>query len=48
MSLLTPEPTDYILEKALAGERISAPEALRLYEEADFLRLASVARDLRR
>ena len=48
MSLLTPEPTDYILEKALAGERISAPEALRLYEEADFLRLASGARDLRR
>ena len=47
MSLLRDEPTDPILEKALAGERISASEALDLYENADFVKVMSVARELR-
>src|SRR5512146_2176014 len=47
MSLLQSEPTDYILGKALAGERITPPEALELYRSADFLKIIAVARDLR-
>ncbi len=47
MSILKPESTDYILDKALAGDRISAAEALELYRSADFLKVMAVARELR-
>ncbi len=47
MGLLQSAPTDYILEKALAGERITPSEALELYRTADFLKIMAVARDLR-
>ena len=40
--------TDRILEKALEGERISSSEALKLYQEADFLKVQAVARELRK
>lgn len=39
--------TEYILDKALAGERISPAEALALYRDGDHLRIAMVARELR-
>jgi len=42
-----PETTDYILEKALSGERISTEEALKLYNSADFLKVAAAARAVR-
>jgi cyclic dehypoxanthinyl futalosine synthase len=41
------EPGDYILEKAIAGERISPAEALDLYNSADFLRVMAAAREIR-
>ncbi|MEJ2109301.1 MAG: CofH family radical SAM protein [Acidobacteriota bacterium] len=47
MTIFNPEPTDYILEKALAGERISADEALTLYDEADLLKIIAAAREIR-
>lgn len=47
MSLFPPQPTDYILEKAVAGERITSAEALALYQEADFVRVMGVAQQLR-
>ena len=47
MKLFASQTTDYILEKALGGERISPEEALKLYEEADFLKVQAVARELR-
>jgi cyclic dehypoxanthinyl futalosine synthase len=47
MNLLDSTPEDYILKKALAGERITPAEALRLYETGDFLRIMAVARELR-
>ncbi len=40
--------TDSIIEKALEGERISSAEALELYQEADFLKVQVVARELRK
>ncbi|HYK90694.1 MAG TPA: CofH family radical SAM protein [Acidobacteriota bacterium] len=39
--------SDYILEKALDGKRISAQEALELYDDADFLKVISAARVIR-
>ena len=48
MEFFSSEPTDYILQKALAGERISPSEALCLYQEADFLKVQTVARELRK
>jgi cyclic dehypoxanthinyl futalosine synthase len=45
--LLKPEPTDYILEKAIAGERIAPQEALELYNSADFLKVIAAAREVR-
>ena len=45
--LLKTEPTDYILEKACAGERITPGEALTLYREADFLKVMTTARAVR-
>ncbi len=39
--------TDAILEKAVDGERITAPEALVLYREADFLKVMAAAREIR-
>lgn len=48
MEIFLPHSTDYILEKALAGERISSSEALSLYQKADFLKIQATARELRR
>lgn len=47
ISIFNSEPTDYTLEKALAGERISPAEALELYASADFLKIMSAAREIR-
>jgi cyclic dehypoxanthinyl futalosine synthase len=47
MGSLKAELTDGILDKALAGERISPAEGLALYESADFLKVMAVARELR-
>ncbi|MEJ2246712.1 MAG: CofH family radical SAM protein [Acidobacteriota bacterium] len=47
MSIFESAPTDYIMEKALAGERISAAEALELYNSADPLKVIATARDIR-
>ncbi|GBF49189.1 thiamine biosynthesis enzyme [Leptospira ryugenii] len=47
LSFVPSEPTDHILEKALAGIRITAEEALELYSSADFLKVQMVARALR-
>jgi cyclic dehypoxanthinyl futalosine synthase len=41
------EPTDYILEKAVGGQRISMSEALELYNSADFLKVIAAARKIR-
>jgi cyclic dehypoxanthinyl futalosine synthase len=41
------EPTDYILEKAIEGQRISTSEALALYTSADFLKAIAAARTIR-
>ena len=46
-SILKSEPTDPILEKALAGQRILPQEALDLYTSADFLKVMAVARAIR-
>jgi cyclic dehypoxanthinyl futalosine synthase len=45
--LFKSEPTDYILEKAIAGERISPIEALDLCRSADFLKVMAAAREIR-
>jgi cyclic dehypoxanthinyl futalosine synthase len=45
--LFRPQESDYILDKALAGERISAAEALDLYNRADFLKVMAAAREIR-
>jgi cyclic dehypoxanthinyl futalosine synthase len=47
MAILRSEPTDRILEKAIAGERIAPGEALELYTSADFLRVMAAAREVR-
>ena len=47
MGILKPESTDWILEKAIAGERIAPAEALELYDSADFLRVMAAAREVR-
>lgn len=47
MAVMTEENTDIILEKALNGERISKEEALELYLNADYLKVQSVAREIR-
>lgn len=47
MALFAAHDSDFILEKALAGERISPEEALTLYEEGDFIKIMGVARELR-
>lgn len=41
------EPTDYILEKAVDGQRLAPAEALVLYNSADFLKVIAVAREIR-
>jgi cyclic dehypoxanthinyl futalosine synthase len=46
-SILKLEPTDYILEKALAGQRILPYEALDLYRSADFLKVIAASRAIR-
>ena len=47
MALLQTGRTDYILEKALSGDRILPAEALDLYREGDFLKIQACARELR-
>jgi cyclic dehypoxanthinyl futalosine synthase len=47
MGIFKSESTDYILEKALAGQRISPADALQLYNSADFLKVIAVAREIR-
>ena len=47
MNIFKSEPTDYILEKALAGERISPDEALELHKEADPMKVIAAAREIR-
>ncbi len=45
--ILKAELTDHILEKAVAGGRISPAEALELYSSADFLKVIAAAREIR-
>ncbi len=47
MKFIHSESTDYILEKALAGERITPVEALELYNKADLLKIICTAREIR-
>ncbi len=47
MAIVKPEGTDYILDKALAGERISPQGGLELYRSADFLKVMLAAREIR-
>ena len=47
MSIFESAPTDYIMEKALAGERVSPAEALELYNSADPLKVIATAREIR-
>jgi cyclic dehypoxanthinyl futalosine synthase len=47
MGIFKSESTDYILDKALAGQRISPADALQLYDSADFLKVIAVAREIR-
>ena len=47
MNIFRDESTDTILDEALAGQRISPPDALELYNSADFLKVMAVARELR-
>jgi cyclic dehypoxanthinyl futalosine synthase len=47
MNIFKSEPTDYILEKALAEQRISPAEALVLYNAADPLKVIAAAREIR-
>jgi cyclic dehypoxanthinyl futalosine synthase len=47
MNILTPEPTDPILEEAVQGRRINSSEALQLLKSADFIRLMAAAREIR-
>jgi len=47
MNIFNSETTDYILEKALSGERISPAEALELYNSADLLKIIAAAREIR-
>jgi cyclic dehypoxanthinyl futalosine synthase len=45
--ILKREPTDIILEKAVAGGRITPREALEVYRSADFLKVMAAARAMR-
>ena len=45
--ILKSEPTDVILEKAVAGERITPQEALYVYRSADFLKVMAAAHAVR-
>ena len=46
-NILKSEPTDVILEKAVAGERITPAEALDVYRSADFVKVMSAGRAAR-
>jgi cyclic dehypoxanthinyl futalosine synthase len=46
-NILKAEPTDYILENALNGLRISPQEALEIYRSGDFLKVMASARAVR-
>jgi len=47
MNIFKAEPTDFILEKAVAGDRISPAEALELYTAADPPKVMAAAREIR-
>jgi len=47
MRIFRSESTDYILEKALAGQRISPADTLQLCNSADFLKVIAAAREIR-
>jgi cyclic dehypoxanthinyl futalosine synthase len=47
MGIWKSDASDCILEKALAGQRISPTEALELYNSADFLKVMAAAREIR-
>jgi cyclic dehypoxanthinyl futalosine synthase len=47
MDVFKSDASDCILEKALAGGRISPEEALDLYNTGDFLKIMAVAREIR-
>jgi cyclic dehypoxanthinyl futalosine synthase len=47
MNIFNSDPTDYILEKALDGRRISPAEALELYNSGDLLKIIAAAREIR-
>jgi cyclic dehypoxanthinyl futalosine synthase len=47
MAIWKSEKSDSILEKVLAGQRISPAEALELYNSADFLKVMATAREIR-
>jgi cyclic dehypoxanthinyl futalosine synthase len=47
MRIWKSEASDCILEKALAGQRISPAEAMELYSSADFLKVMAAAREIR-
>lgn len=47
MKIFRSSPTDYVLEKALAGERITSAEALELYNSADLLKIMAAAHEIR-
>jgi cyclic dehypoxanthinyl futalosine synthase len=46
-SLIHSDPCEDILDKAINGERISVPEAIRLYNKGSFLTIQIVAAELR-
>jgi cyclic dehypoxanthinyl futalosine synthase len=47
MDVFKSDASDRVLEKALAGRRISPEEALDLYNAGDFLKIMAVAREIR-
>jgi cyclic dehypoxanthinyl futalosine synthase len=48
MSIWKSDAGDYILEKALAGQRITQTEALELYSSADLFKVMATAREIRK
>src|SRR5512137_619401 len=47
MAVWKDDDTDHVLEKALAGERITDTDALHLYRRGDFLKVMAAAREIR-
>jgi cyclic dehypoxanthinyl futalosine synthase len=47
MKIFRSDPTEYILEKAMDGNRVSPSEALELYNSGDLLKVMAAAREIR-